>query len=338
MSFGHPLLLLTLLVIPLAILAFKLIERRRMRYAVTFTNMDVLASVAEGRPIRRYVPPALFLLALGFLCVALARPHRSTLVPSDRATVILVIDVSGSMHATDVKPTRLGAAQSAVRTFLDHVPKRVKVGLIAFSSEPQVAAPPTTNHDLVRQSLNDLDFVQGYGGTAIGDALAAAVQLARQSAGQTGRQTIAYTIASKPNKLATILFLSDGKQTRGTLQPLQGAQVAKAAGIPVYTIALGTPNGVLTRGPFGGYFGNGFQQSIPVPPDPVTLAAIAKTTGGKFYAARSADAADSAYKELGSKLGRVPAKREVTNEAVAIAAILLIAAAILAAVWSPRLP
>src|SRR5215470_14204113 len=122
MSFGHPLLLLTLLVIPLAILAFRLVERRRMRYAVTFTNIDVLASVAEKRSPRRYVPPALFLLALGFLCVALARPHRNTLVPSDRATVILVIDVSGSMHATDVKPTRLGAAQKAVRTFLDKVP------------------------------------------------------------------------------------------------------------------------------------------------------------------------------------------------------------------------
>src|SRR5262249_54253466 len=155
--------------------------RRRMRYAVTFTNIDVLASVAEGRSVRRYVPPALFLLALGFLCVALARPHRNTLVPSDRATGILVIDVSGSMHAPDVKPTPPRAAQQAVRTFLDHVPKRVKVGLIAFSSEPQVAAPPTTNHELVRQSLDDLDFFQGYGGTAIGDALAAAVLLGKQS-------------------------------------------------------------------------------------------------------------------------------------------------------------
>jgi Ca-activated chloride channel family protein len=339
MSFGHPLLLLTLLVIPLAILAYRLAERRRMRYAVTFTNLDVLASVAGGRSLRRYVPPALFLLALASLCFALARPHRSTLVPSDRATVILVVDVSGSMHARDVKPTRLGAAQAAVRTFLDHVPKRVKVGLIAFSSEPQVAAPPTTDHNLVRQSLADLDFFQGYGGTAIGDALAAAVQLGKQSVGQTGRrQTIAYTIASKPNKLVTILFLSDGKQTRGTLQPLEGANRAKAAGIPVYTVALGTPNGVLTRGPFGGTFGNGFARQIPVPPDPVTLAAIAKTTGGKFFSARSADAVQSAYKELGSKLGRVPAKTEVTNEAVALAAVLLIAAGILAALWSPRLP
>src|SRR6266576_1742710 len=96
----------------------------------------------------------LTLLALGLLCVALARPHRSTLVASDKATVILVVDVSGSMHAKDVKPTRLGAAQAAVRTFLERVPKRVRVALIAFSSEPEVAAPPTTNRDLLRASLD----------------------------------------------------------------------------------------------------------------------------------------------------------------------------------------
>jgi Ca-activated chloride channel family protein len=136
MSFDRPILLLTLLVVPLTIAVYLLAERRRMRYAVTFTNLDVLASVAGGRSARRFVPPALFLLALTLLCFAVARPQRSTLVASDKATVILVVDVSGSMHATDVKPSRLGAAQAAVRTFLEQVPKRVRVGLIAFSSDP----------------------------------------------------------------------------------------------------------------------------------------------------------------------------------------------------------
>ena len=194
MSFGHPYLLLTLLVVPLAIGLYMLAERRRMRYAVTFTNLDLLASVAGGRSLRRFIPAALFLLALSALCVALARPHRSTLVASDQATIILVIDVSGSMHATDVKPTRLGAAQEAVRTFLERVPKRVRVGLIAFSSEPQVAAPPTTNRDLLRASLDELDYFQGYGGTAIGDALAAAVELGKQAVPGAERQTIATTV------------------------------------------------------------------------------------------------------------------------------------------------
>ncbi len=344
MSFGHPYLLLSLLVVPLAIGLYMLAERRRMRYAVTFTNLDVLASVAGGRSLRRFVPAALFLLALAALCVALARPHRSTLVASDQATIILVIDVSGSMHATDVKPTRLGAAQEAVRTFLKRVPKGVRVGLIAFSSEPQVAAPPTTNRDLLRQSLDELDYFQGYGGTAIGDALAAAVELGKQAV-PGGRQTIAATVA-KRNNLLSILFLSDGKQTRGALLPLQGAQRAKAEGIPVYTVALGTPHGVLTRPPGGGFFGGGggggggggFQRRIPVPPDPATLRAIANTTGGKFFSAQSADAVQSAYEELGSRLGRMPARTEVTNELVALAAILLVAAGILSLLWAPRLP
>jgi Ca-activated chloride channel homolog len=343
MSFGHPYLLLTLLVVPLAIGLYLLAERRRMRYAVTFTNLDVLASVAGGRSLRRFVPAALFLLALAALCVALARPHRSTLVASDQATIILVVDVSGSMHATDVKPSRLGAAQEAVRTFLKRVPKRVRVGLIAFSSEPQVAAPPTTNRDLLRASLDELDYFQGYGGTAIGDALAAAVELGKQAVPGAGRQTIATTVA-KRNNLLSILFLSDGKQTRGALLPLQGAQRAKAEGIPVYTVALGTPHGVLTRPPGGGFFGGGggggggFQRRIPVPPDPTTLRAIASMTGGKFFAARSADAVQSAYDELGSKLGRMPARTEITNELVALAAILLVAAGLLSLLWAPRLP
>jgi Ca-activated chloride channel homolog len=335
-SFGHPFLLLTLLVLPLAVLAYLLLERRRARYAVTFTNLDVLASVAGGRSLRRYVPPALFLLALGMLCFALARPHRSTLVASDKATVILVVDVSGSMHATDVKPTRLGAAQAAVRLFLERVPKRVKVALIAFSSEAQIAAPPTTDRDLVRRSLDELDFFQAYGGTAIGDAIASATALGLKSVGKPKKpETIAYTVAKK-NPLVTILFLSDGKQTRGSLSPLAGAQRAKAAGIPVYTVALGTPNGVLSR-PFG-FGGGGVPSRIPVPPDPTTLRAIANMTGGKFFNARSADTVQSAYKQLGSKLGRVPGTREATNEAVFLAALLLIAAAILSAIWAPRLP
>jgi Ca-activated chloride channel homolog len=339
MSFDRPILLLTLLVVPLAIGVYLLAERRRMRYAITFTNLDVLASVAGGRSLRRFVPAGLFLLALSFLCFALARPQRSTLVASDKATVILVVDVSGSMHATDVKPTRLGAAQAAVRTFLERVPKRVQVGLIAFSSEPQVAAPPTTDREVVLQSLNELDFLQAYGGTAIGDALAAAVELGKKAIREhTGPETIAYTISSR-SPLVSILFLSDGKQTRGALQPLAGAQKAKDAGIPVYTVALGTPNGVLNR-PFGGFGGGGggLPPRIPVPPDPATLSAIARLTGGTFFNARSADALQSAYKELGSKLGRAPGHKEVTNEAVALAALLLLAAGVLSALWAPRLP
>jgi Ca-activated chloride channel family protein len=340
MSFGHPLLLLTLLAIPVAVLLYRVLERRRMRYAVTFTNLEVLAAVAGGRSWRRLVAPVLFLAALASLCVALARPHRTTLVPSSQATVILVIDVSGSMQATDVKPTRLRAAQAAAKRFLDEVPKGVKVGLIAFSGDPEVASVPTTDRDAVRTSLDQLSFFRGFGGTAIGDALSEAVKLGKQTVpDQVGN---AQTIASvtRPKTLVSILFLSDGKQTRGSLQPLEGAQLAKNAGIPVYTIALGTPNGRLTNMPFGNgfYGGNSFGAGFPVPPDPATLSAIARLTGGRFFAAQSAKALHSAYADLGKRLGRAPGKREVTNEFVAAAALLLLAAGVLSALWAPRLP
>jgi Ca-activated chloride channel family protein len=332
-TFGHPYLLLSLLVIPLAIGIYLLAERRRMRYAVAFTNLDVLASVAGGRSWRRYVPPILFLLAIASLCVSIARPHRSTLIPSDRATVILVVDISGSMSATDVKPSRLQAAQAAVRTFLDHVPPRVRVGLIAFAGEPQVAAPPTTDRQVLRDAVDQLGYFRGFGGTAIGDALAAAVDLAKPATPAGKAQTIADVTTKPGSSLASILFLSDGKQTRGVLEPMEGAQRAKDAAIPVYTVALGTPNGTVS-----GRFGFGQDRTIPVPPDPTTLKAIASLTGGNFYAAQSANAVQSAYSHLGSVVGRIPGRKEVTNELLALAAALLLAAGVLSAAWSPRLP
>jgi Ca-activated chloride channel homolog len=335
MTFGHPLLLLALLLVPAVIGLYLLAERRRMRYAVAFTNLEVLAAVAgTQRPWRRYVPPALFLLALAALCVAVARPYRSMLVPAEKATVILVVDISGSMQAKDVKPTRLAAAQAAVRTFLDNVPDRLRVGLISFAGEPFVGSPPTTDREVVQASLDQLgvpDFYS-FGGTAIGDALERAVEMGKTAVPDEA-QTIADTSAARPRGLVSILFLSDGKQTRGFLEPLEGAELARSAAIPVYTIALGTRNGTVTRrGGFGG------PRTIPVPPDPTTLAAVARLTGGKFFAARTADALESAYADLGSRLGRVPGKTEITWQLLAVAAALLVAAGVLSALWSPRFP
>jgi Ca-activated chloride channel homolog len=338
MTFGHPLLLLTLLVVPAVVVLWRLAERRRMRYAVRYTNVDVLASVAGGRDWRRLVPLTLFVLAVAALCVAVARPHAKTLVLRDRATVILVIDTSKSMQANDVKPTRLLAAQQAVSTFLKKVPKRLRVGLIAFSGYPVVAAPPTTDHKLVRESLRDIGGLAG-GGTAIGDALAAAVHLGVQSV--NGNRTLADVQTSTPaHGLVSILFLSDGAQTRGALQPQEGAERAKRAGIPVYTVALGTPNGHLRIDfPYSFNGGSGsFTRTVPVPPDPNTLRQIAETSGGKFFAARSNSAVRSAYASLGSKLGRRPGRTEITYGFVAAAAGLLLAAGLLSVAWSPRIP
>jgi Ca-activated chloride channel family protein len=334
MTFGHPYLLLTLLVLPVSVALYLLSQRRAPRYAVRYTNLDVLAAVGSRDQWRRWIPPAVFLLSLAALGIASARPHVTSLVPRDRATVILVVDVSRSMSATDVKPTRLGAAEDGVRLFLDHAPKNLRVALIAFAGEPQIAAPPTYDHSLVKDAVNDLGFYSGFGGTAIGDALATAVLLAKQALDDS--RSLAAVGAARPSKNApvSILFLSDGAQTRGLLLPLQGAARAKAAGIPVYTIALGTPNGTLSS-PYGQF---GYGGRVPVPPDPLTLKAIAQTTGGQFFDARSADALRSAYSKLGRHLTRVPKKHEVTYAFVAAAAGLLLGAGLLSALWSPRLP
>src|SRR5436190_17023293 len=202
MNFGHPLLLLTLLVIPVGIVLYLLVaRRRRMRYAVRYTNVDVLAAVvATGRPWRRWIASGVFLLALATLCVAVSRPHVHKLVVSDNATVVLVLDVSGSMQAIDVKPTRLAAAQRALHIFLDKVPPRLKIGLVLFAGEAQVATPPTSDHGLVSEAIDEVDFFHGFGGTAIGDAISTAVQVGLRSAGVQGESV---TAAPQSRQLAS---------------------------------------------------------------------------------------------------------------------------------------
>jgi Ca-activated chloride channel family protein len=354
MSFQSPWLLLGLLAVVGAAALLRLAERRRMRYAVRYPNLDVLASVAPGRSWLRYVSPVLFLLGIASLVVALARPHVDRMLVRDQATVILVVDTSRSMQAEDVKPTRLGAAQEALRTFLDHAPSRLRVGLIVFAGDAQVATPPTRDKELVRTAVDQIDRFDVYGGTAIGDALQAAVELGKRAVGQVdsgqgqnaaGRpspdtRTLSQSTSAEGKSPVSILFLSDGAQTRGLLQPLEGAALAKDAGFPVYTVALGTPDGVLQRrafDPFGGFPG-GVDQTIPVPPDPVTLRVIAETTGGEFTEARTASSLEKAYAGLGSRLGRVPGRSEVTFVFVGLGAVFLLLAGVASAVLGPRLP
>jgi Ca-activated chloride channel family protein len=332
MSFGHPWLLLALLV-PLAAAAlFVWLERRPTRHPVSFTNLDVLATVAAGsRPWRRWIAPALFLLALALLCAALARPHATTRVTDERATVILVIDASRSMQSDDVKPTRLIAAEAAAKEFLDRVPNRLRVALIVFSGDVQVAAPPTIDHGLVGEAIDEIGGFTGFGGTAIGDAIARAVSLGREA------------VDAHTRGLVSIVFLSDGRQNRGILLPLEGAARAKRAGIPVFTIALGTSGG-------GGFGGGGFGPTSPGPgggfgfgfgnraPDPRTLRAIARATGGEFFQAKSAGSVKRAYASLGSRLGRRAGKTEVTYAFVLAALALVAGAAAASWRWSPRIP
>jgi Ca-activated chloride channel family protein len=331
-SFGSPYLLLLLLLVP-AVAALALwFDRRSSRYAVAFTNLELLAAVAPARrPVWRWLPLALFLLALMFASAAVARPRSSISKPADQATVVLLVDVSGSMRAADVKPSRLGAAQDAMEKFVARVPKQVKVGLVSFSTEPNVLVIPTTDRSILGEGIG---LLSPEAGTAIGDGLAIAVQVAKSAVGSAPR-------GRDGKRPAAIILLSDGAQTRGTLAPLQGADRARDAGIRVYTVALGTDHGTLGIGPFGGYGfggGGGFGQRFSVRPDPVTLAAISRETGGKTYRAESAQKVNDVYKELGSSIISRHATREISSWFAGLAALLLIGSLGAARLTGERLP
>ncbi len=353
LSFQSPWLLLSLVVLAGAVALWRVSERRSARYAVRYPNLDVLASVVPARSWPRLVPPLLVALSLAVLLVALARPHVERMLLKERATVILVVDTSRSMQAEDVEPTRLGAAQEAIRTFLDDVPGRLNVGLVVFAGEAQVATPPTKDRELVETALEAIETYVVFGGTAIGDALQTAVDLGKTAieqedppegkeiaAGSETRHLIQAATCEEGSPVS-ILFLSDGAQTRGILQPLEGAALARDACFPVYTIALGTPEGVIDRGSLGPGFGppdDSGSNLIPVPPDPETLREIAEMTGGEFSEARSAEALEMAYESLGSKLGREPGESEITFLLVGGAGVLLLAALALGTFLAPRLP
>jgi len=333
-SFASPPLLLALLVVPALLAAYALLQRRRARYALRFTNLDLLANVVERSPTwRRHVPPALFLLALALLLTGFARPHATVSVPREEGGVVLALDVSGSMRATDVSPTRLDAARSAAESFLDRTPEGFRVGLVAFSATAYVAAPLTDDHDAVGETL---DGLEADGGTAIGDAIVRSVDVV-EAAGEEGEQGDGGGAddrrGSERDTPFAVVLLSDGAPSPGTLDPGTAAETARDAGVPVHTVALGTNEGTVevTRP-------DGFRQTIPVPPDRDTLRNVAETTGGRFFAAPSEDAVREVYDELGSQIGFTEEERDVTFLFAGAGAALLVVSGVLSALWFGRLP
>ena len=317
MTFAWPLGLLALLLVPALLVAYAFARRRPSRYALTFTNLDILATVVDRSGAwRRWVPPALFLLALAATAFAVARPKLDTQVTREQATIVLAIDQSGSMLADDVKPNRLEAAQTAVNKFLDKLPPKFRVGMVAFSGDVQVVAPVTRNRDLVR---NAVGYLSPQRGTAIGDAVARAAKLGRYAVGTPrDRRLAAFRPAASDDKTepVAVLFLSDGFQTAGDMTPQLGAAKAKQLGVPVYTIALGTDEGILNFG----------VRQIPVPPDRDTLRMIAQTTGGKYFDAVTSKSLEAAYDDIGTLLAKEPGKEEVTWAFVLAGGILALLA------------
>ena len=320
MTFAWPLALLALLLVPLALAGYVLLERRRRRQAAAFASPALVPNLVGRTPGRlRHLPPALALVALALLATGLARPHADLSVKREEATVVLAIDTSRSMVATDVEPSRLAAVQKAVRTFLGKLPKGYRVAIVSFADSASVVLPPTANREAARRALAGL---RPGDGTAVGEGIARAVQVAGRVRGEDGQKTP-----------AAILVLSDGAQTQGTLQPVQAARLAKKEQIPVYTVSLGTQRGVVeVRGD------DGFIQRVTVPPDPRTMRRIAATTGARFYAAPDGTRLEAVYEELGSRVGRVKKEREVTAAFAAGGAFLLLAAGAVSAFLFGRLP
>ncbi len=337
MSFDWPLGLLALIVVPMGIGLYLLAQRRRSKYAVRFTNLDLLANVVQSRPNwKRHVPPALFMLAVAALAVSLARPHANVRVPKEEATVMLVMDVSGSMAATDVAPTRLQAAKTAAGSFLDHVPAKFRVGLVSFSSTAALGLPPTTDRQLAHDAV---DRLRSSGGTAMGDALVLALDTTLETVpdiATTPAGAQSAPEAAKGKRPPTVLLLlSDGANTLGRTDPLDAAAQAKELGIPVFTVALGTQDGVVDAEIRGG---GGGTRRVRVPPDEATLKEIASQTGGEFYSALSNDQLQNVYKKLSSKIGYDTKQREISWAFGAAAGVFLLAGAGLSLAWFNRFP
>ena len=318
MSFGEPLYLLGLLLVPVAAVAWVARRHHVRRYAIRFPAASSAALAVGRAPAwRPLVPMALLLASLAALVVALAKPEKTVAVPIERATIMLVTDHSRSMEADDVTPDRLAAAQKAANTFLDQVPGKVRVGIVGYSTAPDAVQTPTTERQPVRQII-DAQFPDG--ATATGDALDVALKAITEDTGSG-------TGGTKPP--SAIVLLSDGKWTTGR-DPIDVALAAGQEKVPIYTVALGTEEGVVQGPGFGGY--------IPVPPDPETLAAIARESGGKAFAADDSKQLSEIYKGLGSKLGSKKHKRQVAATFALGGLLLLLAAAASSTRFSPALP
>lgn len=314
MNFLAPGRLWLLVVVVALAAAYVVVQRRRRHYAARFTNLDLLASVAPKRPgWRRHVAAAAMLAALVVLVAAWARPTRPEHVPRERATVMLAVDTSVSMRASDVEPSRLEAAKAAGSSFVDNLPKRFRLGLVAFDSDARQVVAPTQEHRRVRGALERLRLNER---TAIGEAIYGSLESLHDLPSRSSRRPIAH-----------IVLMSDGSTNTGRSNE-SAAQAAARARVPVTTIAFGTDDGTIMES----------GEEYPVPVDRDALREIADTTRGRFYEAQSAEQLRSVYSDIGSSVGFRTEQREATAWFVGIALAFAIGAAGASLVWTSRLP
>ncbi|NHA66462.1 VWA domain-containing protein [Phycicoccus flavus] len=325
MTFLSPWWLLLLLPVAALVGAYLLAQRRRRRYAVRFASLPLLDAVAPARPgWRRHAPAVAFSLALALLALAAARPEASIRVPHERATVVVALDTSRSMEAEDVAPNRLDAARAAAETFVENLPDSFNVGVVVFSGTATVLVEPTTDHDAVAARLQDLTLGSA---TAIGDAVVTSLDVIERTTRPEPTDPADETAAQAEPVPGRVVLLSDGTNTRGRT-PEEAAAAAEAAGVPVSTIAYGTPGGVITSG----------SRTVPVPVDEDALTGLADGSGGQAYTAASGDELAAVYEDIGSSIGWRTEDRELTPYLAALAALLLTVTGVMSIRWFARLP
>jgi Ca-activated chloride channel homolog len=291
LAFLSPDRLLILLVIPLLVAAYIFAMLRKNRRGMRFTNTSMLdVVVPKQSQWRRHLAVALSLLSLITLTAAFARPKTQVDVPRERATIVIVIDASLSMEATDVKPNRLAAAKQAAIAFVESLPDKYNVAVVSLSGNPNILVPPTTAHDTVENAINTITLQES---TAIGEGIVTALRALEQAPKDR----------SNPDAIApgAIVMLSDGTNTAGR-SPQQAAAEARSAKVPVYTIAYGTENGFVDL--------DGKREQVPVDHD--LMREIAELTRGEYFTAATPDQLKKVYGNIGSEVGYEKADREVT--------------------------
>jgi Ca-activated chloride channel family protein len=312
-------MLAALVVVPLLAAAWWFLERRRTDEASRFSAPALLPNLVGERPgRRRLVPLVLFLVGLTALTVGAASPHAKVTVPRREATILLAVDVSRSMQADDVAPSRLAAARRAADAFLAKVPSPYKVGVIGIGSRAFVAVPPTVDRALAHNALIGLTESEG---TALGDAIALGTRIAKKQRSADG--------FVPPTSM---LLISDGARDGGRTAPAAAAKAAKAAHLPVSTVLVGTAAGIVTVKLQGGY-----QEQIRVPANVGALRLIARDSGGRFYRARTATALEKVYEQLATRVGHTTKDREISDVFAAGGLVLVLGGAALSALWFRRI-
>jgi Ca-activated chloride channel family protein len=315
MSFSAPERLWLLAALAVLAGVYVALQLRRGRYALRFTNLRLLERVAPARPgWRRHLPAALFLLMVGLFITGFAKPTKPVQVPREQATIMMAVDVSSSMQATDVTPDRLSAAKAGARAFLARLPARFNVGLVAFSGQASVIVPPTTDRLTLRTGIDSLSLGPR---TAIGEGIFSSLQAISNFRAQLGGGSVP----------ARIVLLSDGTNTAGR-PPAVAAEEAVRARVPVSTIAYGTPEGTITIG----------GEIVPVPVDGPALEQLAQSTGGRYYTAESGPELRQVYQDIGSSVGYRTVRRDISGWLTGFGLLAACVTAIASLAWFSRLP